>query len=95
MKRLLLVLLVACVLVPMAFAGGQNGGAEGPVNLDFYFGMTGPDGAFIKTVVEKFMAENPDVMITSTPYAWATLWTKLDAAYAAGNPPQLVAFHIQ
>jgi multiple sugar transport system substrate-binding protein len=31
----------------------------------------------------------------STPYAWATLWTKLDAAYAAGKPPQLVAFHIQ
>jgi len=94
MKRLTIVLLAICLLVPMAFAGGQDE-ASGPVNLDFYFGMTGPDGAYIRTVVEKFMADNPDIMITSTPYAWATLWTKLDAAYAAGKPPQLIAFHIQ
>jgi multiple sugar transport system substrate-binding protein len=87
MKRLLLVLLVACLLAPFAFAQ--------KFTLDFYFGMTGPDGAYIKNVVEKFMAANPDVKIVPTPYAWATLWTKLDASYAAGKPPQLVAFHIQ
>jgi multiple sugar transport system substrate-binding protein len=86
-KRLLLVLLAACLLVPAAFAQKYT--------LDFYFGMTGPDGAYIKNVVDDFMKANPDVKIIPTPYAWATLWTKLDAAYAAGKPPQLVAFHIQ
>jgi multiple sugar transport system substrate-binding protein len=87
MKRLLLVVLAVCLLIPMAFAQ--------KFTLDFYFGMTGPDGAYIKFVVDEFMKANPDVKIVPTPYAWATLWTKLDAAYAAGKPPQLVAFHIQ
>ena len=50
MKRLTIVLLAICLLVPMAFAGGQDE-ASGPVNLDFYFGMTGPDGAYILSLI--------------------------------------------
>lgn len=86
-RRFFLVLALAAVLIPAAIAA--------PVNIDFWYGMTGPDGAYIKNIVEAFQKANPDVTVTPTPYAWATLWTKLDASYAAGNPPQVVAFHIQ
>ncbi len=86
-RRLFLVLALISVLIPAAMAA--------PVSIDFWYGMTGPDGAYIKNIVEAFTKANPDVAVTPTAYAWATLWTKLDAAYAAGNPPQVVAFHIQ
>ena len=86
-RRLFLVLALIAVLIPTAFAA--------PVNIDFWYGMTGPDGAYIKNIVDAFKKANPYVTVTPTAYAWATLWTKLDAAYAAGNPPQVIAFHIQ
>ena len=86
-RRLFLVLALIAVLIPTAFAA--------PVSIDFWYGMTGPDGAYIKNIVDAFQKANPDITVTPTAYAWATLWTKLDAAYAAGNPPQAIAFHIQ
>ncbi len=86
-KKLVLVLMLISVLIPAVFAA--------PTSIDFWYGMTGPDGAYIKSIVDAFTAANPDITVTPTAYAWATLWTKLDAAYAAGNPPQVVAFHIQ
>lgn len=86
-RRLFLVLALITVLIPMVMAA--------PVNIEFWYGMTGPDGDYIKHIIEEFTKANPDVTVTPTPYTWALLWTKLDASYAAGNPPQVVTFHIQ
>ena len=97
-KRLVLALVLAAVLAPLVFAGGTKESAastKGPVTIQFWYGMTGPDGAFIRKIVDAFTSANPKVTVNGTAYAWASLWTKLDASYAAGTPPAVVTMHVQ
>jgi multiple sugar transport system substrate-binding protein len=85
MKRFLLLAIMACVVLPFGFAA--------PSSFDFYYGMTGPDGAYIVDMVNAYQKAHPGITVNAVPYAWDTLWTKLDAAYAAGNPPLAFALH--
>ncbi len=79
----------------IALAGGEKE-AEGPLTLHVWYGMGGPDAEYVGKVIDLFNQSQDKIVAEGmTPGNWAVLWTKLDAAYAAGNPPAAIGFHIQ
>lgn len=93
MRKLIVCVLIMFVMTGMVFAGAQAESPQKTINV--WFGMTGPDGAYIEDLIKAFEKENPDIKVIGNAYEWATLWVKLEAAYAAGNPPESVIMHVQ
>jgi multiple sugar transport system substrate-binding protein len=76
---------------------GGNGGAkyDGPaVALAFWNGFTGGDGTYIKKIVDDFNKATPNVKVTMNVYQWADFFTKVPAAVASGNGPDVAAMHV-
>ena len=94
MKKFLVILIVLLTITVMVFANGQAETSK-KKTIDVWYGMTGPDGAYINDIIEAFEAANPDINVVGNAYEWATLWVKLEAAYAAGDPPEAVIMHVQ
>ena len=44
-------------------------------------------------MLTQFVAENPDISVTTEIVDWNTLYTKLQAAFVAGTPPDLIMLH--
>ncbi|WP_229075080.1 ABC transporter substrate-binding protein [Actinoplanes sp. DH11] len=80
--------------------GGQNAAPAataytGPnVTLAFWNGFTGGDGAFMKTLVEQFNAEHPNIKVSMNVYQWVDYYQKVPAAVASGNGPDLGIMHV-
>ena len=67
------------------------GECEDPLIL--WHGLTGTDGAVFAVLLEKFVADNPDVCLRSEGIPWDTFFQKYPTAVAAGSPPDMVIFH--
>jgi len=61
--------------------------------LILWHGLTGTDGAVFAVLLEKFVADNPDVCLRSEGIPWDTFFQKYPTAVAAGTPPDMVIFH--
>jgi multiple sugar transport system substrate-binding protein len=61
--------------------------------LILWHGLTGTDGAVFAVLLEKFVADNPDVCLRSEGIPWDTFFQKYPTAVAAGSPPDMVIFH--
>ncbi len=67
----------------------------GATQLNFWHGLTGPDGAYLLKLVNQFNAENTDNLCVSvTVYNWDVFFDKWLSGVAAGNPPDAVVLHI-
>lgn len=75
-----------------AFGSGKYDGPE--VKLAFWNGFTGGDGPFMKTMVEKFNAENPKIKVEMSTLQWGDLYPKVPTAVAAGAGPDVAVVHI-
>lgn len=63
-------------------------------SLDFTTFYTGPDGANMQQIVNKFDSDHPNIHVKFSSPAWGGDYvTKLQTAAIAGNPPDLVALH--
>jgi multiple sugar transport system substrate-binding protein len=98
--RILFGLLALLLLVPMA-AQAQDATAEavvcdgGASTIDFWHGLTGPDGSFLLDMVNKYNAENTDgLCVNLTVIHWDQFFSKWLSDVAAGNPPDVVIYHI-
>jgi ABC-type glycerol-3-phosphate transport system substrate-binding protein len=65
----------------------------GELKLSFWNGLTGSDGTTLNAMLEAYIAENPEVSLTTEIIPWGTLYTKLQAAFVAGQPPDLFVLH--
>jgi len=65
----------------------------GGLKLSFWNGLTGSDGTTLNAMLADYVAENPDVSLTTEIIPWGTLYTKLQAAFVAGQPPDLFVLH--
>jgi multiple sugar transport system substrate-binding protein len=80
--------------------GGQNAqpastSYTGPnVALTFWNGFTGGDGPVMKSLVDKFNTENPNIKVTMNVYEWADYYQKVPAAVSTGNGPDLGIMHV-
>lgn len=98
--RLLFGLFALWLLVPMAVTA-QDATAEaaacqeGSTTIDFWHGLTGPDGSFLLDMVNKYNAENTDgLCVNLTVIHWDQFFSKWLSDVAAGNPPDVVIYHI-
>jgi len=66
---------------------------EGGTPISFWNGLTGSDGETLNSMLAEFVAANPDISITAETVDWNTLYTKLQAAFVAGNPPDVFILH--
>ncbi len=96
--RLFVVILLAVLALPFA-AVAQDADSvvtdlgESEMKVSFWHGLGGSDGETLNEMLVNFVDENPDVGVTAELIPWDTLYAKLQAAFLAGNPPDLVLMH--
>jgi multiple sugar transport system substrate-binding protein len=68
---------------------------EGSKVINFWHGLTGPDGAYLADMVKKFNTDNQDnLCVVLTVYNWDVFFDKWLSGVAAGTPPDVVIYHI-
>ena len=68
---------------------------DGPaVELSFWNGFTGADGAYFDEMVDTFNAENPDITVRVTTMEWGDFYQKVPVAVQAGNGPDVAVMHM-
>lgn len=87
MKKLLAIM---CALVLLLGASGSVL-AEEKVTINFWGGWTGPDANTMKEIVDRYVAENPNVIINFETQQWTPLFTKFLADASSGNAPHILA----
>jgi ABC-type glycerol-3-phosphate transport system substrate-binding protein len=65
----------------------------GDLHISFWNGLTGSDGLVMNDMLAQFVQDHPEVSVTSEIIPWDTLYAKLQAAFVAGNPPDLMLMH--
>jgi multiple sugar transport system substrate-binding protein len=85
--------------VPGASASvSGGGGAEGytgpKVALKFWNGFTGGDGPVMKSLVDAFNSEHPNIAVSMNTLQWADYYAKLPSAVAAGQGPEIAIMHV-
>ena len=100
--------LVAMMILAIPFGAQDDGGeiepvptatplvesfGSGGVEISFWNGLTGSDGVTMNAMLSDFVAGNPDVSVTTEIVEWNTLYAKLQAAFVAGNPPDVFLLH--
>ena len=66
---------------------------SGAVKLAFWNGLTGSDGATLTVMLEGFIKDHPEMSIVQEVIPWNTLYTKLQAAFVAEQPPDVMILH--
>lgn len=90
MRRQLAVIAVA--LLTLALAGCARPAdvrAAGPIELSFWNGFTGPDGATMERMVAAFQRENPDIRVRMQIIPWAQYYDKLTLGLAFHEGPDV------
>ncbi|RIK22722.1 MAG: hypothetical protein DCC53_02795 [Chloroflexi bacterium] len=97
------VLLLAALVVSVPMVGAQDPAPEptpivaemgsGSIKVSFWSGLTGSDGTTLNEMLAQFSAEHPEYAITHEIIPWGTMYTKTQAAFVAGNPPDLMLMH--
>jgi len=65
----------------------------GGTHIELWDGLTGSDGSTLDSMLSQFVKENPTISITDEEIDWNTFYAKLQAAFVAGNPPDMFIFH--
>jgi ABC-type glycerol-3-phosphate transport system substrate-binding protein len=65
----------------------------GGTHISFWNGLTGSDGVTLNEMLTQFVAENPDLSVTTEIVDWNTLYPKLQTAFVAGQPPDVFLLH--
>lgn len=94
----------AAAAMAVSACGGSGGGAApgsggteytGPkVDLAMWTGFTGPDGAIMRQLVQRFNAEHANIAVAMSVTMWAEYYQKLPAAVSSGNGPDLGVMHV-
>jgi ABC-type glycerol-3-phosphate transport system substrate-binding protein len=65
----------------------------GGTHISFWNGLTGSDGVTLIEMLQPFVTAHPEVSVTTEQIPWGTLYTKLQAAFVAGTPPDVIILH--
>jgi ABC-type glycerol-3-phosphate transport system substrate-binding protein len=65
----------------------------GGVHIAFWNGLTGSDGVTLIDMLQPFVTDHPEISVTTEQIPWNTLYTKLQAAFVAGTPPDVIILH--
>jgi multiple sugar transport system substrate-binding protein len=96
-RKLLLATILLAISTSVIFAQGVNESSimkkEGPVVVTFWSLFTGGDGEFFDAMVEEFNATHDDIHLKTDTVKFDNYYTKLTAALAAGNAPDMIVIH--
>lgn len=88
--------LILCVFVfsfTMMFSGVLA--QDEKTTIDFWSGLTGPDGDFLARMVQTYNETNTDgIFINHTVYHWNEFFTRWLEAIDAGDAPDVILYHI-
>lgn len=91
-KVTLISLLLAALFVLAAFPAAAQ---DDTITIDFWHGLTGPDGAFLEQMVNTYNETNEDgIFVQLNVYHWDVFFDRWVASVAAGDPPDVVIYHI-
>lgn len=92
----ILALMVVVALVIAAVPNARHAAkAQEEITIDFWHGLTGPDGAFLQQMVDAYNESNEDgITVNLTVYHWDVFFDNWVSGVAAGNPPDVVIYHI-
>jgi len=77
---------------PTATTVVVDAGSGGTV-INYWNGLTGGDGSTMNRMVEAFVKENPSFKVHNESYEWGIMFQKLQAAFVAGDPPDVMVMH--
>lgn len=81
-------------VVALLIAGcGSQQASKGVVELSFWNGFSGPDGATMEEIVKDFNRENPDIKVKMEIIPWATYYDKVTLGLAFGGAPDVFILH--
>ncbi|MGQ9889130.1 MAG: ABC transporter substrate-binding protein [Aggregatilineales bacterium] len=86
--------LAASLLIAM-LAFGLASVAQGPTVIEFWGGWTGPDAEVMRSIVERFNAEQSDIEVKLTMQQWSPLFDAFLVDASAGKSPDILAMHPQ
>ncbi|QPC84125.1 ABC transporter substrate-binding protein [Phototrophicus methaneseepsis] len=66
---------------------------SGGLEISFWNGLTGSDGVTLNAMLADFVAEHPEISVTTEIVEWGTLYTKLQTAFIAGEGPDMFLVH--
>ncbi|MGD1816644.1 MAG: extracellular solute-binding protein [Pleomorphochaeta sp.] len=94
-KKILLTGLLVMLSVGFVFANGtkEEEKQSGPVEVSFWSLFTGGDGEYFNAIIDEFNRTHTDIQMTTDTVKFDNYYTKLTAALAAGNAPDLVVMH--
>ncbi len=90
MRKYALLVLLVVLLGAVSLTAAQE-----EMTLEFWGGWTGPDGAIMQQLVDRYNEENPNVNVTLTVQAWSPLFDAFIAGASAGQAPDIMAMHPQ
>lgn len=66
---------------------------SGGTHISFWNGLTGSDGVTLIDMLTPFTKDHPEISVTVEQIPWNTLYTKLQAAFVANQPPDVIILH--
>lgn len=88
--------LVAGLLIAMLAFGLAASSAQDQTVIEFWGGWTGPDAEVMRSIVDKFNAENTDgIQVNLTMQQWSPLFDAFLVDASAGRSPDILAMHPQ
>ncbi len=88
--RTLLVLFIVAILTIVPVSAQDD-----MMTIDFWHGLTAPDGAFLEDMVNTYNETNEDgIFVQLNVFHWDVFFDRWVASVAAGDPPDVVIYHI-
>ena len=91
--KLSLVMLTASAIVLSGCAGADEGPKDGKVALEYWMWDDQQVPGY-QECAAAFTAENPDITVNVTQYAWDDYWTKITASFVGGAGPDVFTMQL-
>jgi multiple sugar transport system substrate-binding protein len=86
-------MLAFCIALGVIRSNDSVVGGKKKIELSFWNGWTGPDGAAMLKIIRQFNIENPDIDVSMQRIEWATFYNKLMVAELNKRGPELFVVH--
>lgn len=93
LKKTAVVLLVLCCMASLFAQGAAEAKTTGPRVVTFWSLFTGGDGEFFDAIINEFNKTHTDIQLKNDTVKFDDYYTKLTAALAAGNAPDMIVCH--
>ncbi len=93
LKRIAIVMLVLCCMTSLFAQGASEAKTSGPRIVTFWSLFTGGDGEFFDAIIDEFNKTHTDIQLKNDTVKFDDYYTKLTAAFAAGNAPDMIVCH--